>query len=96
VWPIKGSSRCKHYLATLFFEQEECRVVKLYKSETKRVVNRFLLRQLSFPKCIAALDAALARLVPRLRPEDLEDLRSLMLANNERVMKEMERRAASK
>lgn len=70
--------------------------MKVFKSETKRVVNRFLLRQLSFPKCIAALDAALARLVTRLRPEDLDELRSVMLANNERVMKEMERRGAPK
>jgi hypothetical protein len=73
-----------------------CRVVKQYKSETKGVVNRFLLRQLSFPNCIAALDAALARLVPRLRSEDLDELRSVMLANNEKVMKEMERRGSSK
>jgi len=70
--------------------------VKQYKSETKGVVNRFLLRQLSFPNCIAALDAALARLIPRLDPEDLDELRSVMLANNEKVMKEMERRGASK
>ena len=70
--------------------------MKQYKSETKGVVNRFLLRQLSFPNCIAALDAALARFIPRLRPEDLDELRSVMLANNEKVMKEMERRGASK
>ena len=70
--------------------------MKVFKSETKRVVNRFLLRQLSFPKCIAALDAALARLIPRLRREDLDELRGVMLANNERVMKEMERRGAPK
>ena len=70
--------------------------MKAYKSETKQVVNRFLRRQLSFPKCIAALDAALAKLIPRLRPEDLDALRAVMLANNERVMKEMERRGSSK
>jgi hypothetical protein len=66
--------------------------VEVYKSETQEIIKRFLARRLSFPECIAALDAALAGLVPRLRPEDLDALRSLMMANNEIVMKEMERR----
>jgi len=71
-------------------------LMDVYKSETKRVVNRFLRRQLSFANCIASLDAALARLILRLRSKDLDALRAVMLANNERVMKEMERRAAAK
>jgi hypothetical protein len=67
-------------------------IVEVYKAETEEIIRRFLARRLSFPDCIAALDAALAGLVPRLRHEDLDALRSLMLANNEIVMKEMERR----
>ena len=66
--------------------------MEVYKSETKEVLSRFLGRRLSFPDCIAALDAALAGLLPRLRPEELPALRELMLANNAIVMKEMERR----
>ena len=66
-----------------------------YKSETRRVVNRFLLRQLSFPNCISALDAALARLIPGLQPDQLDALRAIMLTNNATVMKEMERRASA-
>jgi hypothetical protein len=66
--------------------------MEAFKSETRSVVNRFLLRQLSFPNCIAALDAALARFIPRLDPDELDALRSVMLANNEKVMQEMERR----
>jgi hypothetical protein len=66
--------------------------MELYKQETRKLINRFLLRQLSFPECISALDSALAELIPRLRPEDLPALREVMLANNERVMKEMARR----
>jgi hypothetical protein len=66
--------------------------MEVYKSETKEVLSRFLSRRLSFPDCIAALDAALAGLLPRLRPEELPALRELMLANNAIVMKEMERR----
>jgi hypothetical protein len=67
--------------------------MEVYKSETREVLSRFLSRRLSFPDCIAALDAALAGLLPRLHPEELPALRELMLANNEVVMKEMERRA---
>lgn len=70
--------------------------MEVYKSETKEVLNRFLGRRLSFPDCIAALDAALAGLLPRLRPEELPALRELMLANNAIVMKEMERRGQRK
>jgi len=66
--------------------------MEVYKSETREVLSRFLSRRITFPGCIAALDAALAGLLPRLRPEELPALRELMLANNEVVMKEMERR----
>ena len=68
--------------------------MEVYKSETKEVLNRFLHRRLKFPQCIAALDAALAGLIPDLRHEQLDELRAVMLANNEIVMKEMERRSA--
>jgi len=66
--------------------------MEVYKSETQEVIRRFLARRLSFPDCIAALDAALADLVPRLPHKDLDTLRAVMLSNNEIVMKEMERR----
>jgi len=56
------------------------------------VIERFLDHRLSFPDCIAALDAALAGLIPRLTGKQLAPLRVLLLANNETVMKEMERR----
>jgi hypothetical protein len=45
-------------------------------------------------ECIAALDAALAGLIPRLTGEELLRLRIVILANNEIVMKEMERRGS--
>jgi hypothetical protein len=63
-----------------------------YKRKTREVIIRFLENRLSFPDCIAALDAALADLVPRLKHEELDDLRAVMMTNNEIVMKEMERR----
>jgi hypothetical protein len=70
--------------------------MEVYKSETEEVLSRFLGRRLSFPACIAALDAALAGLLPRLRADELPALRELMLANNAIVMKEMERRGQRK
>jgi hypothetical protein len=66
--------------------------MEIYKSETQAVIERFLRHELSFPDCIAALDAALAEFIPRLTGEQLAPLRALMLVNNETVMKEMERR----
>jgi len=67
--------------------------MEVYKRETKEVISRFLLRKLSFPKCIAALDAALSALIPILKPEDLDELRAVILKNNETVMQEMEHRS---
>ena len=66
--------------------------MEVYKRETQKTIKRFLDHRLSFPDCIAALDAALADFIPRLKGEQVEALRALMLANNEIVMKEMERR----
>jgi hypothetical protein len=67
--------------------------MEVFKAETREVLSRFLRRRLSFPDCIAALDAALAGVLPRLQPSELPALREVMLANNNIVMGEMERRA---
>jgi hypothetical protein len=60
-----------------------------YKHATKQVVSSFLRREISFPECIHTLDAALAKAIPRLKPEELPELRAVMLENNGVVMKEM-------
>ena len=67
-----------------------------YKRATKRALNSFLRRKISFPDCIHALDAALAKAIPRLKPEELPDLRAVLLANNGTVMKEMQLREAAR
>ena len=70
--------------------------MEIYKRETRKVIQRFLKHRLSFPNCVAALDAALADFIPRLDGlEQLATLRAVMLANNEIVMKEMERRGSA-
>ena len=67
--------------------------MEVYKRETREIIRRFLSRQLSFPNSIAALDAALAGLMPRLQPEQIDEVRAVMLANNDIVMTEMQRRS---
>jgi len=66
--------------------------MEVYERETEEIIKRFLDRRINLPECIAALDAALAGLIPHLTGEQLIRLRVVMLANNEIVMNEMERR----
>ena len=66
--------------------------MEVYKSETHEVLRRFLHHSFTFPECISALDSALAALIPHLKHSQLPELRAVMLANNDRVMKEMEKR----
>jgi hypothetical protein len=68
------------------------RVMELYLRQTQQIIARFLAKRLSSPHCIAALDAALADLIPRLMPDQVIPLRHRMLENNAVVMAEMERR----
>ncbi len=66
--------------------------MEVYKRETREVIKRFLGHRISFPACVAALDAAFADLMPRLTSDQFAPLRALILENNNMVMKEMERR----
>ena len=68
--------------------------MEVFRSETREVIKRFLGHRISFPACVAALDAAFADLVPRLTGEQFAPLRVLILENNNMVMKEMERRGS--
>ena len=68
--------------------------LEVYKREAQEVVTRFLSHQLSFPDCIVALHSALARLLPTLEREQFDEVRVVMLANNDTVMDEMARRSA--
>ena len=69
--------------------------MEVYKRETEEIIRRFLKRQLSFPDCVAALDAALAGLLP-LEPSQYDEVRAVMLANNDIVMDEMARRTSER
>jgi hypothetical protein len=70
--------------------------MEAYRKETRKVIRRFLRYEISFPQCIAALDAALADFIPRVAGKQLPELRAFMLSNNETVMGELERRGPSR
>ena len=53
--------------------------MKVYEAETTEIVGRFLAHRLDFPDCIAALDSALTRFIPRLTGEENTRLRIVML-----------------
>jgi len=63
--------------------------MEVYKGETREIIRRFRNRDLDYPGCIAALDAALAGLIPSLACEQLGELRVILLANDEEVHKEL-------
>lgn len=55
-----------------------------YERETQEVILRFLARRLTFPETIAALDAALAGVMPTLSAEQLPRLRIRVRQNTNR------------
>lgn len=64
--------------------------MEVYKAETKEILRRYLEEQITYPASVAALDAALAGVLPRMRPENLEEVQSIVRANNE-VLGELKR-----
>src|SRR5580704_12187884 len=66
--------------------------MEVYKDETSEILRRFRTHRLTFPQCIAAMDAALTGIMPKLTDEQIHSVREIILANNEAVTTEMERR----
>ena len=66
--------------------------MEVYERKTQEIIEHFLCHRLDLAECIAALEATLADLKATLTGDQLTRLRIVMLANNEIVMKEMERR----
>ena len=61
--------------------------VEIYKRETGDVVRLFRENRISHAECIAALDAALVRVVQRMKPGDLPEVRFEILKNRGLVSK---------
>lgn len=68
--------------------------MEAYEHKTRDIIELFLSHRIS-PQCTAALDAALAALIPTLRGEQIPRLHAVLVANNETVMQEMKRRQKS-
>ena len=66
--------------------------MEVYKKETDEIIRRFVSGRISHAKCIVALDAAVSGVIQHLKPEELAELRALILANSEIVAKEVKRR----
>jgi hypothetical protein len=56
--------------------------MEAYRLETRNILRRYFTGEITYPACVAALDAALAGLLPRLQPEDLNETKSICDANN--------------
>lgn len=66
--------------------------MEVYRNETREIQNCYLGLQITLADCIVALDAALARFIPRLHHDELDALKAQLLANHELVIAEVERR----
>ena len=66
--------------------------MEVYKKQTQKIVKSFLGHQTTFPECIPALDAALVRFIKRRGSGEFLAIQAVLLANNETVMQEMEKR----
>jgi hypothetical protein len=70
--------------------------MEVYKSETSEILRRYRAGEITRRACINALDAAVAGLVPRLRPKDVPALRALLEANNKALVEEAKKRIRSR
>lgn len=84
---------CRLYRPLGFVPESILRTaMEVFRRETEETFSRFLAQRLNFTQCLSMLDSARDSLIPNLRVEQRESFRLLILANNEQVMEEMERR----
>ena len=69
--------------------------MEVYKRETEEILKRFTENRIGYQECVAALYAALAGVVQRITPEELPQVRGVMLENNQRLIAERARRAGA-
>jgi hypothetical protein len=65
----------------------------IYKREIGEILRRFIACEITYPECLAALDAALDAVVRELDPRDLPELQSILASNHDIVAKQMARSA---
>lgn len=67
--------------------------MQVYKSESREILLRYKAGQITYPECVAALDAAAAALIPFLKAEDFPEAASLICADKETLAEETRCRA---
>lgn len=55
--------------------------MEVYRSETREILKRFVENRITRAECIAALDSALAAVIPDLDPADLPTVQAIMADN---------------
>jgi hypothetical protein len=68
--------------------------MEVYRAESREILRRFVQRKIDERQCVSGLDAALAGVIPTLKPSDIPTLREIMRANHEEFQLELERRKA--
>ena len=66
--------------------------MEVYKAESQEILRRFVARRITHQECVAALDAALAGVFPRLTVADLAAVQFEVEANHRKVAAELRRR----
>jgi len=66
--------------------------MEVFKTESAEIIRRFASGKISHAECLAALDAAVLGIVTPLKPEEVAQIRAIMLTNNEILAKEARRR----
>lgn len=72
--------------------RKACNEMEVYKRETEEIIGRFRSGKLSYPDCLAALDAAFVGVVPYLTEAQMVSFRAITAAANEAVTQEIQRR----
>jgi len=66
--------------------------METYKGEIATILERLMAGELTYLECTAALHAASAAIAPRLNPEEVAELRPLILSVKAVVRSEMQKR----
>ncbi len=66
--------------------------MKRYERATRKIIELFLEGRISLPECRAALSVAFADVFARLDDRYLDSLRLLLMANEDILIKEIQRR----
>jgi hypothetical protein len=67
----------------------------VYKRETEELMRRFLDGRMTHSECIAAMDAALAAVIPGMKEADLEKVQNIVSESQRAIAEEIGRRKDS-